>query len=352
MNNFVNGTTPDEGHADQHLSPPANLPEVGEVAPGAVLAPLESEATLPAEPAIGFTTPPPPEMPAPVPIFSERRAHENIFWIERSRVEPNPYQPRREFDPKALQDLADSLRTHGMLQPILVSRVEVETSRGLEVRYQLIAGERRWRAAAIAGMEQVPVIIKKEPNDRMKLELALIENVQREDLNAIERAKAFRQLMDEFKLVQREVAARVGKSREMVANTLRLLSLPVDMQDAVSRSDITEGHARAILMAGDNSDQQRQLYNEILSSKLNVREAENAARRIAGREITPRRRTTSPGDVETRAWQNRLQEMFGTKVQVQKIGDRGKIVIEFYSDEELRAIINKVLEGNPPEGAV
>lgn len=303
-----------------------------------------------AEPApVGFTNPAAPDTSPPA-LVPERRAHENIFWIERSRIEPNPFQPRREFDPEALQSLADSLRTHGMLQPILVSRVEVETTRGMEVKYQLIAGERRWRAAELAGMDQVPVIIKKEQDDRMKLELALIENVQREDLNAIERAKAFRQLIDEFKLVQREVAARVGKSRESVANTLRLLSLPPDMQDAMVRGDITEGHARAILMAGDSPEHQRRLFDEIVAGKLNVRQAEDAARRIAGRELTPRRRAASPGDAETRSWETRLQEMFGTKVQVQKLGDKGKIVIEFYSDEELRAIIDKVFQGNSSEG--
>lgn len=300
------------------------------------------EPSAPPGPPLGFISPQ-HESSGTLPI-SERRANESIFWIERSRIEPNPYQPRREFDEQALRDLADSLRVHGMLQPIIVSRVEVETPRGMEVKYQLIAGERRWRAAGLANMEQVPVIIKKEPTDRMKLELALIENVQREDLNAIDKAKAFRQLMEDFKLMQREVAQRVGKSREVVANTIRLLSLPQDMQDALVRGEITEGHARAVLMAGADADMQRRIYEEIRSSKLSVRDAENAARRILGRELQPRRRFGSPGDAETADWQTRLQEMFGTKVQVQKLGDRGKIVIEFYSDEELRGIIDKVLQ--------
>ncbi|MBI2054782.1 MAG: ParB/RepB/Spo0J family partition protein [Candidatus Sungbacteria bacterium] len=318
--------------------------------------PEPSESSAPAGPPAGFTPTPFPAKPEKVWGFTtpsaeipeapltERRAHESIFWIERSRIEPNPYQPRREFDEAALKDLADSLKTHGMLQPIIVSRVEVETPRGLETKYQLIAGERRWRAAAMAGMDQVPVIIKKEPQARMKLELALIENVQREDLSPIDRARAFRQLIDDFKLMQREVAERVGKSREMVANTLRLLSLPLDMQDAIAKGEITEGHARAILMAGDGEDQRRALYEEIINSKLSVRDAEMSARRLSGRELKPRKRFGSPGDPETRDWQSKLQEMLGTKVQVQKIGDRGKIVIEFYSDEELRAIIDKVLK--------
>lgn len=281
--------------------------------------------------------------------MTERRANESIFWIERSRIEANPYQPRREFDESALRDLAESIKVHGMIQPILVSRVEIETPRGIDVKYQLIAGERRWRAAGIAGMDQVPVIIKKEPSSRLKLELALIENLQREELNAIERAKAYRQLIDDFKLMQREVAERIGKSREAVANTLRLLSLPIDMQDAISEGKITEGHARAMLMTSDNAEVQRQLFNQIIEGKLNVRQAENAARQLMGREVRPSPRMGTPADVETRSWQNRLQEMFGTKVQVQKQGNRGKIVIEFYSDEELRAIIDKVLaEGQQP----
>lgn len=312
-------------------------------------APLPEEPNVnqdaaPASPPVGFLAPNQKTTEPEAPM-TERRAHENIFWVERNLIEPNPYQPRREFNPDTLHDLAESIRIHGLLQPLLVSRVEVETPRGMEVKYQLIAGERRWRATGLIGMDQVPVIIKKEPTDRVKLELALIENVQREDLNSIERAKAFRQLMQEFKLLQREVAERVGKSREMVANTMRLLSLPQDMQDAISRGEISEGHARAILMAGDNLEKQREIYHEILAQKLNVRESENAARRILGREKVERRRFGSPGDVETINWQQKLQDMFGTKVQVQKQGDRGKIVIEFYSDEELRAIIDKVLQG-------
>jgi ParB family chromosome partitioning protein len=303
---------------------------------------LNGQGPAPVIDPVGFTTPS-NDQASTLPI-TERRANESIFWIERNRIEPNPFQPRREFDEGALKDLAESLRTHGMLQPILVSRVEVETTRGLEVKYQLIAGERRWRASALANMDQVPVIIKKQPTDRMKLELALIENVQREDLNPIDKAKAFRQLMDDFKLMQREVAERVGKSREMVANTMRLLSLPIDMQQAVVEGKMTEGHARAILMVGDDAQLQRQLFGDIMSGKLTVREAENEARRLTGRELKPHKRLGSAGDVETRNWQSKLQEMFGTKVQVQKLGDRGKIVIEFYSDEELRAIIHKVLQ--------
>lgn len=276
--------------------------------------------------------------------FMPRRS-DSIFWIEIEKIEPNPFQPRREFNEEALRDLARSIREHGILQPILVTKQEIETPTGLEVKYQLIAGERRWRAAKLAGLSQVPAVIRRGvPDDRIKLELAIIENVQREDLNAMERAKAFKQLVDEFHLVQREIAERIGKSREMVANTLRLLSLPQEIQEALHSRQITEGHARAVLMAGDDITKQRDVYNAIVMDRLNVREAENKARQVAGKVFTPRKRPAQVQNPEMRDWQNKLQEKFGTKVQLQKMGERGKIVVEFYSEEELRGIIDKLIK--------
>lgn len=273
--------------------------------------------------------------------FAPKR-NDSIFWIEVEKIESNPYQPRREFNEDALKDLARSIREHGVLQPILVTKRELETPRGIEVKYQLIAGERRWRAARIAGLTQIPAVIRRGmPDDRIKLELALIENVQREDLNAIERAKAFRQLLDEFHLVQKDVADRIGKSRETVANTLRLLALPHEIQQAVLVGSVTEGHARAILMAGDDTQKQLEVFNAILLDRLNVREAESRARQVSGKVLTPRSRIYI--DPETKEWQKKLQEKFGTKVLVQKKGDRGKIVVEFYSDEELRGILDKLI---------
>lgn len=276
--------------------------------------------------------------------FTPKRG-ESIFWIEIEKIEPNPFQPRREFNEAALQDLSRSIREHGVLQPIIVSKREKETPQGLEVRYELIAGERRWRAAQIAGVSQLPAIIRRGmPDDRIKLELALIENVQREDLNGIERARAFKQLIDEFHLIQREVAARVGKSREFVANSIRLLSLPEGIQQALHRGDVTEGHARAVLMVGDDSIKQMQVFEEIVASRLNVREAESHARQVAGRALVPRSRAVKIQDPEMRQWQDRLEEKLGTKVKLQRIGDRGKIVMEFYSDEEMRSLIKKLTE--------
>lgn len=275
--------------------------------------------------------------------FVPRRG-ESVFWIEVEKIEPNPYQPRREFAEEALKDLASSIREHGVLQPILVTKREIETPTGLDVRYQLIAGERRWRASQLAGLSQVPAIIRRGiPDDRIKLELALIENLQREDLNAIERAKAFKQLIDEFHLVQREIAERVGKSRVMVTNSLRLLTLAPEVQEAILSGIVAEGHGRAVLMAGDDAVKQREVFQEIVEERLNVREAENRARQIGGKQLTPRMRSRRVSDPEMREWENKLQEKLGTKVHLQKMGERGKIVVEFYSAEELRGILNKLM---------
>ena len=276
--------------------------------------------------------------------FTPRRS-DSIFWIEIEKVEANPFQPRREFGEEALRELAASIREHGMLQPVRVTKRELETPTGLDVRYQLIAGERRWRAARIAGLSQIPAVIRRGvPDDRIKLELALIENVQREDLNAMDRARAYKQLVDEFHLVQREIAERIGKSRELIANTLRLLGLPAEIQESLQTGRITEGHARAVLMAGDDRNMQYEVYKAVLTDRLNVREAESKARQVAGKIFIPRKRPAQSHDPEMREWQNRLQEKLGTKVMLQKIGERGKIVVEFYSDEELRGILGKLIK--------
>ncbi|QQG44969.1 MAG: ParB/RepB/Spo0J family partition protein [Candidatus Sungiibacteriota bacterium] len=275
--------------------------------------------------------------------FTPRRS-DSVFWIEVEKIEPNPFQPRREFEESTLKDLAGSIREHGVLQPILVTKREIETPGGIDVRYQLIAGERRWRAARLAGLTQIPAVIRRGmPDDRLKLELALIENVQREDLNPLERARAFKQLIDEFHLVQREIGERVGKSREFVANTIRLLALPNEIQEALHAGKITEGHARAVLIVGDDPTKQSEVYNAVVMDRLTVREAENKARQVSGKVFVPRRRPAAVQDPEMREWKNRLEEKLGTKVQLQKIGERGKIVVEFYSEEELRGILGKLI---------
>jgi len=207
----------------------------------------------------------------------------SIFWIEVDKIKPNPFQPRREFDESKLRDLSDSIRQYGVLQPLVVTRKELEKSDGgIVVEYELIAGERRLRASKLAGVLQVPVIIRAGvDDDRVKLELAIIENLQREDLNAVDRATAFRRLADEFGFKHVEIAQKVGKSREYVSNSMRILALPQDILGALMRGEISEGHTRPILMLSDRPEEQVTLFKEIVIKQLNVREAEGIARRIA-----------------------------------------------------------------------
>jgi ParB family chromosome partitioning protein len=203
----------------------------------------------------------------------------------------------------------------------------------------LIAGERRLIASKIAGLAQVPVIIRKTPSEAEKLELALIENVQREDLNVIERARAFEKLINEFNFLQKDIARRVGKSREFVSNALRLLNLPLEIQKGLEEQLISEGHARAILTIG-NPEKQRALYYAITQNGLSVREAQDLAENFGRRRHHAGRENADP---EIKALENRLEETLGTKVSVKKIGDRGKIQIAFYSAEELAEIANRIL---------
>ena len=270
---------------------------------------------------------------------------DSIFWIEIEKIETNPFQPRREFEENALASLADSIKNYGILQPLLVSKHEEETSRGLSVKYQLIAGERRWRAASIAGLREVPVIIRKDKlHDRLKLELALIENVQREDLNPVERALAFKQLVDNFRLTQKEISEKIGKSREYVTNSLRLLTLPDEARDLIQQNIISEGHGRALLMLSGNTEKQKQLLQEILESKINVREAEFTARALLGHHHVAHRKDIAKLEFEDRAWQKQLEDALGTRVSLVKMdGGKGKIIVEFYSEEELQNILDKMI---------
>lgn len=180
----------------------------------------------------------------------------SIFWIEVEKIVPNPFQPRREFDEAKLKELADSIRMYGILQPLVVTRREVMGEHGaFSTEYELIAGERRLRASKLAGLTQVPVIIRSgEESELMKLELAIIENLQREDLNAVDRAYAFKQLAEQFGLSHAQVAEKVGRSREYVSNSIRLLALPETILDALRRNDISDGHARTLLMLNDRPE--------------------------------------------------------------------------------------------------
>lgn len=273
---------------------------------------------------------------------------DSIFWVELDRIKPNPFQPRKEFDEARLNDLAASIRQYGVLQPLVVTRREFEKPEGgLGTEYELIAGERRLRASKIAGLTQVPVLIRSsDETDMMKLELAIIENLQREDLNAIDRARAFERLVKEFGFKQSEVAKKVGKSREYVSNTIRLLMLPADMQTALSEGRITEGHTRPLLMLIDRPEEQVTLYKEIMLKKLTVREAEGIARRIAFDRVRKHERMYDPDIVDM---EKKLTEALGTRVAIETKEVGGKLVIDFFSDDDLRSILGIFNEraGNP-----
>ena len=263
-----------------------------------------------------------------------------MFWIELEKIKPNPFQPRREFDEAALKELAESIREYGVLQPVVVTRKEISgagTGQVLSVEYELLAGERRLRAARMAGIPHIPAVIREETNDKAKLEIALIENLQREDLNPLDRALAFKKLVDEFGMLQREVAARVGKSREVVANTLRLLTLPEEMRQGVAVGAITEGHTRPLLMLASHPEDQKNLYTKIMADKLSVRDAELAARNIA------KDRARAALDPETRMLQERMENALGTRVNIERRGLKGKISIEFFSEEELKSISERIV---------
>ena len=267
--------------------------------------------------------------------MQEPTKYDSVFWIEVDKIVPNPYQPRREFEEAALKALGESIRQYGILQPLVVSRTEVERpDGGIESRYELIAGERRLRASKLIGLKSVPAVIKGVESNRMKLELAIIENLQREDLNAIDRAKAFKQLVDEFGMSHGEVGTKVGRSRESVSNSIRLLSLPEAIQGAMVAKEISEGHARALLMLSDRPQEQETLFKEIMIKKTSVRMVEQMARRIATDKIRKHDKTPEMMEIE-----KSLTETLGTRVVIENRPNGGRLLIEFFSPEDLSNIV-------------
>ena len=264
---------------------------------------------------------------------------DSIFWIETGKIKPNPFQPRKEFDESALRNLADSIRMYGLLQPLVVTRKEIHTDDGgLVTEYELISGERRLRASKLLGLAQIPVIIRADSDDaRVKLELAIIENLQREDLNPVDRARSFQQLVSEFGLKHVEVARKIGKSREYVSNSLRLLMLSTEILDALSAGKISEGHARPLMMLTDRPEEQMTLFKEILFKRLTVRESEMIARKIAVEKARKKERLFDPEIMEM---EQKLSETFGTRVSIEQREKGGKITIDFFSPEDLRTILS------------
>ena len=268
----------------------------------------------------------------------------SIFWIDTDKIKPNPYQPRRDFDEVRLQDLADSIKQYGVLQPLTVSRVEKEKEGGgLITEYELIAGERRLRAAILANVSQVPVIIRTGDTAIMKLELAIIENLQREDLNVVDRARAFFRLAHEFKFTHNEIAKKMGKSREYVSNSLRILTLPEEILTGLSEGKITDGHTRPILMLADHPEEQMVLFKEIVYKKITVREAERLARKIAYDRV--RKKEFMP-DPEITELEEEFQEKLGTRVHIEKKELGGQIKIDYFSTEDLREILDLINKSN------
>lgn len=279
-----------------------------------------------------------------MPPTHAKNPYENaIFWVDVEKIVPNPYQPRREFDVQALHDLSESIKQYGILQPLVVSRIENWNEDGsLNVSYELIAGERRLRASKLGGLTQVPVLIRVGDDSRTKLELAILENLQREDLNPVDRAKAFARLASEFNLKHGEIGQKVSKSREYVSNTLRLLTLPEDVLNALAQGKISEGHTRPLMMLIDRPEEQLTLFKEMLLRKMTVREAEGIARRIAYDKVRKKDRFFDPdiADIE-----GSLAETLGTRVHIEKREVGGKISIDFFSYEELQSILDHIKNG-------
>jgi ParB family chromosome partitioning protein len=251
------------------------------------------------------------------------------------QIQANPFQPRKTFDPEGLEELASSIRLHGLLQPVVL--------RVFGTGYQLIAGERRWRAAQLAGLSSLPAVIRHEVSDQQMLELALIENVQRRELDAIERARGYQQMIDQLRITQEEVARKVGLQRATVTNHLRLLELPAEIQESLSRGLVTMGHARALLAVRD-VEGSRSLLERIVREDLSVRQVEELVRESSKPAKVPSEKEVVQASTSSPAWvraiEQRLQLALGTKVKIRNgSGYRGQIVIEYYGREDIDRLV-------------
>jgi ParB family transcriptional regulator, chromosome partitioning protein len=255
--------------------------------------------------------------------------------IEIGRLTPNEFQPRVMVDDTRLDELAQSIKSNGVIQPIIV--------RKFGDRFQIIAGERRWRAARLAGLARVPIVVREVApgKEQSLLEMALIENIQREDLNPIEEAQAYRRLSEDFRLTQETIATAVGKDRATVANTLRLLKLPDEVRTEVAAGRLSMGHARALLSLGNDADERR-VARDIIARSLSVRETESLVKRITEGSAAPERPAPKPVDVHTRAAEDRLKLLLGTQVRIVRRGSRGRIEINFNSEDELIRVFEQL----------
>lgn len=265
-------------------------------------------------------------------------SRESVFYVETHKIRPNPTQPRKDFNKDGLEDLAVSIKKYGILQPLLVIKEERDSPRGLDVEYQLVAGERRWRAAKLLNLPHVPVIIKDSLNeDKLKLEVALVENLQREDLNPMEETEAFARLQSDFKLTQKEIGERVGKSREAVANSLRLLDLPGDIKESLRGGKISRTHARTLL-AFKNEKQQKEMYHRILAGGLVTRDLEEAA------SATGNNRSKIKKENRFVELEKNLAKSLDTLVFIKSGEKGGRIVIKFADLGDLNKIVKTILD--------
>ena len=271
--------------------------------------------------------------------FSAPETQQEVTRLPLQKVEPNPNQPRRRFDEEELQSLADSIAEHGILQPLAVRAMEGGF-------YQIIAGERRWRAARLAGLKEVPVVVV-EADDRTVMELALIENLQRQDLNPMEEAEGYRVLTEEYGLTQEQAAARVGKSRPAVANALRLLALPEDVRSLVEKGELSAGHARAVLSLPTPA-RQRAAAQKILTLRLSVRQAEAMCKRLAAEEKKPAP-AKRPAVNYIAECEKALTRRLDRKVRIVSVKRKGRFELEFYGEEDLQRLYEALLALDPSE---
>lgn len=261
---------------------------------------------------------------------------EAIYWLEIEKILPNPYQPRKDFDPEGLKELAESIREYGILEPLIVTRKEIIKESGIDVFYELVAGERRLQAAKLVGMKFVPAIVK-DLDSKAKLEVALIENIQRKDLNPVERARAFARLIEEFGLTQREIAHRIHKSREYVANTLRLLKLPEKMLTALEQGLINESQARVLLEIGEKELREK-FFRDILEKRYSVR----ALKRKLAKEKGEAEKASPPPEIYQ--IKNELEKKLGKKVEIKTKDQLSELAIIFRSLEELLNFAQQLIQ--------
>lgn len=279
----------------------------------------------------------------PVPLDEED--NKDIQWIDLDLIQPNEFQPRKYLDDVKLKELAESIKEHGVVQPIILRRLN-------DQKYEIVAGERRWRASKIAEMSKIPAIIKDYTTQQIS-EIALIENIQREDLNPIEEAMAYKTLIEEFKITQERLSKKIGKSRPYIANLLRLLNLSVEVKSLLSEGQISIGHARALLTL-ENESMQKEIAYKIVDEKLSVRQVEELVKNLSSKTNDENNIDNNKKNIKKEVSKDpflynietKLEGFFGTKVQVKHKAGKGKIEINYYSDEDLERIMEILFEND------